>query len=114
MARNYLTNENNNRSNNNSSSDSCFPRFSSEAVVDIHFGQYDSLYAFQAEVDTAMPFMGGHTYIDKALRAAQKEFKTNANPRLPKVGRQFVINCVWTNIKTFYALFLAGNCCVLY
>ena len=63
-----------------------FYRFSAKPIVDIHFGQYDELFSFQAEVDTKLPFMGGNTFIDLALHSAAEEFKANAIPDLPKVS----------------------------
>ena len=60
-------------------------RFSSYATVDIRFGQLTELRHFQVELDTVMPFIGGHSYIEKGLRAAEEEFDSNADQNLPKV-----------------------------
>ena len=55
--------------------------------MDIHFGQFVELNSLQAEVDTKLPFKGGNTYINVGLRAAEKEFHSNADTNLPKVSR---------------------------
>ena len=59
-------------------------RFSSIATTDIHFGQFQTLTSFKAELDTQLPFIGENTYIHKGLRAAEREFD-NADKKLPKV-----------------------------
>ena len=64
-----------------------FNRFSVNATLDIHFGQYTELNPFQVDLNTKMPYIGGHRNTYKALRAADKEFRRSADPRLPRVNQ---------------------------
>lgn len=63
----------------------CAIRFSDHATVDIHFGEFTELRNFQVELNTALPFVGRHSYIDEGLLAAELEFDMNADKNLPKV-----------------------------